>query len=87
LQISNGGGIYFASGTKATFTRVNLNGNLATSQGGGIYLSGSTAGFADSTLNSNNAGDTGGAVFVISSFVTLFHVAMDENIAPSGNSQ
>ena len=81
-EMTDGGGIYLASGT-LTVTNSTLTGNAADGYGGGIASVG-TLTVTNSTLTGNQAGSDGGGIFVDSGTVNVANSTFESNSAESG---
>jgi SdrD B-like domain len=78
---SDGGGVYFGSGT-AALSNVAISGNMA-GYGAGLYESGGTVTLTDVTLSGNAATNQAGGMY-IGSTATLTNVTVSGNAVPNG---
>ena len=79
------GGAIVNEGSTLTLNGVTLAGNHAVSYGGALYAWGaSTVKLVNTTFNANQAGTSGGAIFVLAGTLSLKHVTISGNTAPTG---
>jgi hypothetical protein len=79
--ISNGGGLFVASGSVANIINSTISGNTSPVSGGGLYVLG-TANIFNSTITNNTATVSGGGVYHELGSTTVGNVIIAGNSAP-----